>query len=400
MALVGETGAGKSTLVKLVARFYDPTAGSGRWSTARTCANSTWPATGTSWASCRRSPTCSPARSRDAIAYGRPDATDAEVEAAARAVGAHEMIAALPGGYRPPGRRARPQPVRGPAAADRAGPGELVDPAILLLDEATAALDLATEAAVTRATARLTAQRTTLVVAHRLTTAARADRIIVLEHGRIVEDGTHEELLGPTGCTRACGRPLSATPSLPPDVRPHGRTGRTDRTARSLRYLTRGPAYLAPGRAVRRAAARCAADQVRHRAPAGPPGRTSGRRLPGGGGVVGPHGAHVARDEREGGRHQNQRRGPVLGGRHPAPRPRSAGEHSADRHRHHRTKRVVGRDPGQPLRRDVPGQRHGPLHHHDLHGDAQDEGGQADRRQRPEHASASGEIAMAPRSRR
>ena len=136
---------------------------------------------------------------RDAIAYGRPDATDAEVEAAARAVGAHEMIARLPGGYY----HAIAERGRNLSAGQRQllalARAQLVDPDILLLDEATAALDLASEAAVNRATEQLTSRRTTIVVAHRLTTAAAADRIVVMDGGRIAEVGTHEDLVAAGG---------------------------------------------------------------------------------------------------------------------------------------------------------------------------------------------------------
>ncbi|NUP32785.1 MAG: ABC transporter ATP-binding protein [Streptomycetaceae bacterium] len=198
VALVGQTGAGKSTLVKLVARFYD--VGSGAvlvdgvdvrdWDLAEyrhrlgVVPQEAYLAAGTV---------------RDAIAYGRPDASDADVEAAARAVGAHDAIAMLPGGYlHPVGERGRTLSAgqRQLIALARA---QLVDPDILLLDEATAALDLATEAAVTRAADELALRRTTLVVAHRLTTAAKADRIAVVDRGRIVETGTHAELVDAGG---------------------------------------------------------------------------------------------------------------------------------------------------------------------------------------------------------
>jgi ATP-binding cassette subfamily B protein len=198
VALVGQTGAGKSTLVKLVARFYDVTGGAvlvdgvdvrdydlaGYRHMLGVVPQEPYLFSGTV---------------ADSIAYGRPDASDAEVEAAARAVGAHDMIQALPGGYdHPVGERGRNLSAgqRQLIALARA---QLVDPAILLLDEATSALDLASEAAVTRAVSRLVTQRTTLVVAHRLTTAARADRIVVVDAGRIVEAGSHDELLAADG---------------------------------------------------------------------------------------------------------------------------------------------------------------------------------------------------------
>ena len=198
VALVGQTGAGKSTLVKLIARFYDATGG-------QVLVDGT-DVRDYDLASYRHQLGIVPQESylfagtvRDSIAYARPDASDAEVEAAARATGAHDMIIRLAGGYAHEVAERGRNLSAGQRQLIALARAQLADPAILLLDEATAALDLAAEAAVNHAISELTAARTTIVVAHRLTTAARADRIMVLDSGRIVEAGSHDELLAADG---------------------------------------------------------------------------------------------------------------------------------------------------------------------------------------------------------
>jgi ATP-binding cassette subfamily B protein len=198
VALVGQTGAGKSTLVKLIARFYDVTGG-------QVLIDGT-DVRDFDLASYRHQLGIVPQESylfagtvRDSIAYARPDASDAEVEAAARATGAHDMIIGLSGGYGHEVAERGRNLSAGQRQLIALARAQLADPAILLLDEATAALDLAAEAAVNHAISELTAARTTIVVAHRLTTASRADRIVVLDQGRIVEIGPHDQLLEAAG---------------------------------------------------------------------------------------------------------------------------------------------------------------------------------------------------------
>ena len=198
VALVGETGAGKSTVMKLLARFYDPDAGSVQMDghDLRSI----------DLRSFRRQLGYVPQEAflfsgsiRDNIAYGRPDAGDARVESAARAVGAHDFIARLSGGYHHELSERGRSLSSGQRQLIALARAELVDPALLLLDEATSNLDLVTEAHVSAAMQEVSQGRTTVVIAHRLQTARAADRIIVLHGGQIVEVGSHEELLARHG---------------------------------------------------------------------------------------------------------------------------------------------------------------------------------------------------------
>jgi len=208
VALVGSTGAGKSTILKLIGRFYDPVSGAVRVDGSAPDGSI---ATGVdlrdvALSSFRRQLGIVPQEAflfattvRDNIAYGRPDATDAEVEEAARAVGAHAFVASLPHGYREPISERGRSLSSGQRQLLALARARLVDPPILLLDEATSNLDLHSEARVQRAMRSAAAGRTTVLVAHRLQTARLADRILVVEGGRIVQDGTHDDLLATPG---------------------------------------------------------------------------------------------------------------------------------------------------------------------------------------------------------
>ncbi|WP_027502702.1 ABC transporter ATP-binding protein [Rhodococcus sp. UNC363MFTsu5.1] len=193
VALVGKTGAGKSTVVKLLARFYDPSTGSVRVDDVDLRAYPLHRYRGRLGVVPQEAHLFSGDVASN-IAYGRPDATRDEIVAAARAVGALQTIAGFRGGmFQPIGERGQ-----GLSAGQRQlialARAELVDPDLLLLDEATATLDPATERTVLEAGRLLTRRRTAVIVAHRLATAAQADLVVVIDDGRIVESGRHGEL--------------------------------------------------------------------------------------------------------------------------------------------------------------------------------------------------------------
>ena len=202
MCIRDRTGAGKSTIVKLLARFYDPVAGSVRMDGVD-IRDYTLSGYRQRLGLVPQEPHLFTGTVAQNIAYGRPGADHRAIVAAAAAVGATDMIAALPGRMNHPiGERGQglSSGQRQLIALARA---ELVEPDLLLLDEATATLDQATEALVMAAGAAVTRRRTSVIVAHRLATAARADVIAVVDHGRIVESGTHDELLTLDGRYRA-----------------------------------------------------------------------------------------------------------------------------------------------------------------------------------------------------
>jgi ATP-binding cassette subfamily B protein len=198
VAVVGATGAGKSTLAKLLMRFYDPREGrvliDGQ--DLRQVRSD----------DLRRTLVMVPQEGflftgtvRDNILFGRPDATEEEMIAACRQLGVHDFIAALPDAYDTPVSFRGSRLSGGEKQLVSIARAFVADPRILVLDEATSALDPETEAMIETAIRRLLQGRTSIVIAHRLSTAETADRVIMLDHGRLVEDGAHADLVGRDG---------------------------------------------------------------------------------------------------------------------------------------------------------------------------------------------------------
>ena len=198
VALVGPSGAGKSTIIQLLLRFYDPTTG-----TVRIDGDDLLDRERSEFrqqiALVPQDPVIFASTARENIRFGRPDASDAEIEAAARAAAAHEFLTALPDGYDSYVGERGVMLSGGQKQRIAIARAVLRDAPILLLDEATSALDAESESAVQQAVDAMAADRTTLIVAHRLATVKKADRILVFDQGRIVADGSHDHLVAQDG---------------------------------------------------------------------------------------------------------------------------------------------------------------------------------------------------------
>ncbi|MEU1914878.1 ABC transporter ATP-binding protein [Streptomyces massasporeus] len=198
VAVVGSTGAGKSTLAKLLARFYDPSGGRVLLDGVD-LRDLAVPELRRGVVMVTQEAFLFSGTVADNIAIGRPDATREEIEQAAKEIGAHDFITTLPDGYDTDVRKRGGRISAGQRQLVAFARALLADPAVLILDEATSSLDVPGERAVQRAMTTVLKGRTAVVIAHRLSTVEIADRVLVMEHGRIVEDGGPAELIEGTG---------------------------------------------------------------------------------------------------------------------------------------------------------------------------------------------------------